>query len=73
MQWIAKGDLKGYTKTVMCSAQEQALRTNYIKFHTDHTAEFPLCGMCGSKGETVAHLCRVNAVSCMAQTEYKKA
>ena len=61
VQWIAKGDLKGCTEALICSAQEQALRTNYTKFHIDHTAESLLCRMCGSKGETVAHL--VSAVS----------
>ena len=35
-QWLMKGDLKGYTEALICSAQEQALRTNYInKFHID--------------------------------------
>ena len=27
-QWIAKGDLKGCTEVLICSAQEQALRAN---------------------------------------------
>ena len=53
-QWIAKGDLKGCTEALICSAQEQALTTNYTRFHIDHTPESPLCRMCGSKGETVA-------------------
>ena len=53
-QWIAKGDLKGCTEALICSAQEQAWTTNYTRFHIDHTPESPLCRMCGSKGETVA-------------------
>ena len=68
----AKGDLKGCTEALICSAhgQEQALRTNYTRFHIDHTAEFPLCRMCGSKGETVAHvMCECGK---LAQTEYKE-
>ena len=68
-QWIAKGDLKGCTEALICSAQEQALRTNYTRFHIDHTAESPLCRMCGSKGETVAHV--VSECGKLAQTEYK--
>ena len=28
--WIAKVDMKGCTEALICSAQEQALRTNYI-------------------------------------------
>ena len=50
----------------ICSAQEQALRTNYIRFHIDHTAESLLCGMCRGKGETVAHV--VSECSKLAQT-----
>ena len=38
-QWIAKGEVKGCTEALICSAQEQALRTNYMRFHIDHTAE----------------------------------
>ena len=68
-QWIAKGDLKGCPEALMCSAQEQALRTNYTRFHIDHTAESPFCRMCGSKGETVAHV--VSGCGKLAQTEYK--
>ena len=66
---IAKGDLKGSTEALICSAQEKALRTNYTRFHIDHTAESPLCRMCGRKGETVAHV--VSECSKLAQTEYK--
>ena len=55
-QWIAKGDLKECTEALICSAQEQALRTTYTRFHIDRKAESPLCRMCGSKGETVAHV-----------------
>ena len=69
-QWIAKVDLKGSTEALICSAQEQALRTNYTRFHIDHTAESSLCRMCGSKGETVAHV--VSECGKLAQTEYKR-
>ena len=68
-QWIANGDFKGCTEALICSAQEQALRTNYTRFHIDHTAESPLCRMCGSKEETVAHV--GSECGKLAQTEYK--
>ena len=55
-QWIAKGDWKGCTETLICSAQEQALRTNNTRFLIDRAAESPLYRMCGSKGETVVHV-----------------
>ena len=31
--WLKKGDLKIQTESLLCAAQEQALRTNYLKFH----------------------------------------
>ena len=69
-QWLAKGALKGCTEALICSAQEQALRTNYTKFHIDKTAQSPLCRMCGEKGETISHL--VSECSKLAQREYKR-
>ena len=48
-QWITKGDLKGCTEALICSAQEQVLRANYTKFHIDKNAESPLCRMSGEK------------------------
>ena len=55
-QCLRKRYLKGYTKALICSAQEQALRTNYIKFHIDKTSGSPICRMCREKGESVSHL-----------------
>ena len=53
---------------MICSDQEQALRTNNTKFHIDHTAKSPLCIVCGSKGETMAHV--ASECSKLTQTEY---
>ncbi|CAB4045859.1 Hypothetical predicted protein, partial [Paramuricea clavata] len=33
--WLKKGDLKPENEPLLCAAQEQALRTNYVKFHID--------------------------------------
>ena len=41
--WLSRGDLKAETEALLCAAQEQALRTNYIKHHIDKTANNPLC------------------------------
>ena len=57
-------------EALICSAQEQALRTNYIKFHIDKNVESPMCGMCGEKGESVNHL--TSECSKLAQREYKR-
>ena len=54
-RWLRKGDLKIQTESLLCAAQEQALRTNYFKFHIDKKAISPLCRMCGNKGDTVQH------------------
>ena len=55
---------------MICSTQEQALRTNYINFRMDKTLDSPLCRMCGNKNETVSHI--VSEYSMLAQTKYKR-
>ena len=55
-KWLRKSNLKGSTEALICSAQEQALRTNYVKFHIDKTGESPLCRMCRVENETVSHI-----------------
>ena len=55
---MAKGDLKGCTEALICSAHEQGLRANYMRFQIDQTAESVLCRMCGSKGVKVANVVR---------------
>ena len=42
-QWLSKSDLKIETKALLCVAQKQIIRTNYIKHHIDKTSESPLC------------------------------
>ena len=49
-QGIAKGDLKGCTEALICSAQEQALRTNYTRFHLI-TQQNPPCAECAEVRE----------------------
>ena len=45
-QWLSKCDLKIGTEALLCSAQEQAIRTNYVKHYTGKTSESPLCRLC---------------------------
>ena len=54
----------------MGAAQEQAIRTNYIKYHIDKTSESPLCRLCGKKGESVQHV--TSGCEKLAQKEYKR-
>ena len=70
MEVAKKSNLKAYTEVSICSAQEQALRTNYVKFHIDKTAKSPLCRMCTVEDKTVSHT--VSGCKMLAQKEYKK-
>ena len=54
----------------LCAAQEQALRSNYIKHHNDKSIDSPLCRMCGKCGESVQHI--VSGCEKLAQKEYKR-
>ena len=55
-KWLRKINLKGCTEALICSAQEQALKTNYMKFHIDKTAESLQYKMCRVENETVSHI-----------------
>ena len=55
-RWMRKSDLKGCTEALICSAQEQSIRTKYIKYNIDKTAESPLYRMCGTRNETIPHM-----------------
>ena len=63
-------DLKGCTKGLICSAQEQSIQTNYIKYNIDKTAESPFCRMCGTRNETIFHI--VSECGKCALKEYKQ-
>ena len=66
---MRKADLKIQTESLLCAAEEQALRTNYGKYHIDMSVESPLCRMCEEKGETVHHI--VSECKKLAQKKYK--
>ena len=55
---------------MLCAAQEQAIRTKYMKYHIDKTGESPMCRMCGKKGESVQHI--TSGCEKLAQKEYKR-
>ena len=58
------------TEGLILTAQEQALRTNSIKYSIDKTSEIPLCRLCGDAPETVRHI--VSGCKKLAQREYRK-
>ena len=47
--WLKKADLKVETEAMLCAAQEQAIRTNYVKQKIDKTAQSALCRLCDKK------------------------
>ena len=69
-QWLSRGDLKFGTEALLCAAQEQTIRTNYLKYHIDKTSESPLRILCGKKGENVQHI--TSGCEKLAQKEYKR-
>ena len=60
------------TEALLCAAQEQAIRTIYVKHYIDKTSESPLCSyrLCGKKCESVQHL--ICGSEKLAQKEYKR-
>ena len=68
--WLSRSDVKVETEALLCTAQEQALRTNYIKHNIDKSIDSPLCRMCGKCGESVQHI--VSGCEKLAQKEHKR-
>ena len=76
-RWMRKSDLKGCTKALLCSAQEQSIQTNYIKYNIDKTAASLLSRMCFTRNETISHIVEtishiVSERGNFAQKEYKR-
>ena len=55
-EWTRKRDLNFETEALIFAAQEQALRTNYVKFNRDKSVDSPLRRLCGQKDETINHI-----------------
>ena len=68
--WLRNGTLKRETESLITAAQDQCIRTNYIKARIDKTQENSLCRMCGQKEETVMHI--ICECTKLAQKEYKQ-
>ena len=67
---VKKGYLKKETEGLIMAAQDQAIRTNWIRHNFDKEDTSPLCRLCGARAETVSHI--VSECRELAQTEYKK-
>ena len=68
--WLRKADLKVETEAMLCAAQEQPIRTNYVKRKIDKTAQSLLCRMCDKKSETKSHI--MSECEKLTQKEYKR-
>ena len=69
-QLLSGGDLKVGTEALLYAAQEQAIWTNYMKYHIDKTSESLLCRFCGKKGKSLQHI--KSGCEKLAQKEYKR-
>ena len=68
--WLTQQDLKKETEALLIAAQDQALRTNYVKNRIDKIpGSSPLCRLCRTHYETTDHI--LNGCPKLAQTEYK--
>ena len=68
--WMVEQDLKKETEGLLIAAQDQALRTNYIKHKIDKVpGSSPLCRLCRSHNETTDHI--LNGCPKLSQTDYK--
>ena len=70
MGWIRKGYLKKETEGLIFAAQEQALRTNWIRKNIDGQEVSEKCRMCGERDESINHL--IAKCKKLAQKEYKQ-
>lgn len=55
-RWLRKWFLKKETEGTILAPQEQALRTNSIKFSIDKTSDTPLCRLRRVHTETIGHM-----------------
>ena len=69
-QWLSKSDLDIGTEGVLCAAQEQATRRNYVKHHINKTSESPVFRLCGKKNQSAQHL--VSGCEKLAKRKYTR-
>ena len=68
-EWLHRSDLKRETEGLLVAAQDQALRTNWIKSKIDKDGSQPLCRLCFHQDETIDHV--LSGCSKLAQQDYK--
>ena len=68
--WLANGDMKRETESLIIAAQDQALSTNSIKKSIYKLDVSEKCRLCGKETENVIHI--VSSCGMLAQKEYKR-
>ena len=63
-----KGHLKRETESFLIAAQNNAIRTNYVKAKIDKMQQNSKCWTCGDRDETMNHICECSK---LAQKGYK--
>ena len=66
-EWLKREELKPEIESLLCAAQEQALRVNAIKYSFDKTYYPPLCGLCNEKTESITHIASVCSILAKSQ------
>ena len=67
--WLRKGNFKRETESLLIAAQNNAIRTNYIKARIDKMQQNSKCRLSGDRDETINHI--ISECSKLAQKEYK--
>ena len=53
--WLRKGNFKRETESLLISAQNNAIRTNYFKARVDKTQQNGKCWLCGDRRNHLSH------------------
>ena len=67
--WLRKGNFKRETESLLKAAQNNAIRTNYIKARIDKTQQNSKYRLCGDRDETTNHI--ISECSKLPRKEYK--
>ena len=67
--WRRKGNLNRETESLLIAAQNNAIRTNYIKARVDKSQQNSKCGLCDDRKETTNRM--ISEYSKLAQNECK--
>ena len=66
--WLKKGNLKRETESLLIAAQDNDIRTNYVKARIDKTQQNSKCRLCVDRDETINHI--ISECCKLAQKEY---